>query len=98
MSDIVKTESLGSSLQQVECLSGNLAELLQQFRLQHIDPNTGRLAVGSFEEGVDVVQLLWDKVKETAGECYGAEIHVDFGDSIPARILEFLLLTLGFKL
>lgn len=90
--------SLGDSLAQAECLTANLSELLKEFRTKFIDPETGKFNVDSFEEGVAVAQVLWNKVKESASECYGEELVIDFGDSLFARIFQFFLAAVGFKI
>ena len=87
-----------STLEKAICYENNVLELLRAFKINHVDVTTGKLKVASFEDGVELIQDLWNKIKETALECENKEIKLDLGDSTVAGVLKIALGFIGFEL
>lgn len=91
--------SLGSTLESLACYNENINELIKEFVAKYIDPTTGQFVNVDFNTGVQIVQTLWDKVKETSLECTGSELDINLdGDGLALLLIRTLLSAIGFKI
>jgi len=51
-----------------------------------------------FKSGVELMQIVWDQVKETALECEGKEIEIELPGGVVGLIVGAALQAVGFKL
>lgn len=87
----------GEVLEKVNCYIGNVSELLEAFQTEFIEQD-GAVVKIRLETAKQMLQLLWDKVKEVALECEGKEIQVELPESTTGDVIRFLLNAVGFKL
>lgn len=86
------------TIEKAVCYQQNVLELLKQFEATYIDPVSGKFKVSDFNEGMAALQMLYDKIKETALECHGEEVALKLGDSATETILKLVLGAINFKL
>jgi len=97
-----KTVKIQEVLQDTECYAANLAELAKKLDKEiefEKNEETGEMNIKlDFKSGVDLLQIVWDQVKETAKECEGKDIKVKLPSGIAGLIAGAALQALGFKL
>lgn len=79
------------------CYAVNVGELLNEVDGQFFD-DEGKFIELDFDETVKLLQIVWDKVKETAQECEGKEITVKLPQGVIGGIIAAALSVVGFKL
>jgi hypothetical protein len=95
--DVDKT--LEQQLKDISCYAENVVEALNEFRAAFIDPETGGLVDIKFTVAIELIQQIWNKVKETSEECTGNTIDIQLqGDSPLIFVLNAVLAGIGFKL
>jgi len=89
-------------LTNTECYAANIAELAKKLDKEieyEKDPDTGQEVIKlDFKSGVELLQIVWDQVKETAKECADKKIEVKLPGGIFGLIAGAALQALGFKL
>ena len=98
MADTVQKTSLGSILGGAECYLGNLEELAAKLQDVLVEEDGSLIKIDTYQEVVAILQVLWDKFKETAQECEGKTIEVKLGNDLIATIVAAGLNVIGFKL
>jgi hypothetical protein len=99
INNTMATNNVGKVLDDLICYDENVLELLKEFRTKFVDPTTGEMVKISFAEALELIQVLWNKIKETSQECTGKPIQVEIGgEGIAPFILKTLLKALGLEL
>lgn len=93
----VNTQATGDTIQKIECYVTNVSEFLQEFEIKFIEQD-GNVVKVDFATAVEMLQSLWDKVKETSLECEGKTIEVELPDGLTGTIIELLLAVIKFRL
>ena len=94
---VIETKGgLSEGIQKVECYVTNVSELLQAFEENYIEENN-TIKI-NLETLLSILQMLWDKTKETSIECEGKELIVDMPDGVAGSIFKVVLDLLKFKL
>lgn len=81
----------------IECYGSNLAELANTIDDQFVTEE-GDIVKMDVTTVFALIQVLWDKLKETALECEGKEIKVELPNNWVGMALNAALAALGFKL
>lgn len=97
MANEVVNRSIKDVLGDASCYIGNFAELTEDLSEVMVEDEQGKVIL-DFEGAVNVIQVTWDSVKETALECAGKEIEVRLPDGPLGIIIAAGLAALGFKL
>jgi hypothetical protein len=97
MSEITK-QSLGSFLEKSECYLGNLSELSGELQEVAVEDDGSVVSIQGPQDVVAIMQVLWNKFKETAAECEGKTIEVKLPDTWTGMIINAALAAIGFKL
>lgn len=98
MSEELKKAGLGDVLGKGECYLANFAELAADLKEVAVEQDGSVIKIEGPQEVVAIVQVLWDKFKETALECEGKTIEVKLPGSWTGMILAAALNAIGFKL
>ncbi len=93
----VTRRSFKDVLSGAECYLGNLEELAGELDEVLVEDEEGQIVL-TFDGVKSVVQVVWDKVKETVLECQGKEIVVKLPEGLVGNLLAATLQLLGFKL
>jgi hypothetical protein len=94
----IKTGNLDKDLQKIECYLGNVQELVAQTREKFIDPETGQLVDVDLKVAIQMINELTAKFIETASECEGKQLAIDWPDGIAWTILRTILASIGLNL
>jgi len=97
MSEVSK-QSLGDVLGGAECYLANMAELAKELQGVLVEQDGNIIKIDDYREVVAIVQVLWDKFKETAKECEGKEFEIKLGNDLVAMIVKTTLSVIGFNL
>lgn len=90
-------DSIKDILAQGGCYLGNVAEMFDETSDVMVEDADGKVILG-FEGARDVIQIVWNKFKETLSECAGKEIEVKLPSGYVGIILNAALAAIGFKL
>ena len=82
----------------VECYTANVAELADEVEDMLFEENTEGVVVLDFTGVKNLLQILWNKIKETAFECEGKRIEVRLPEGLVGTIIAAALAAVGFKL
>lgn len=97
MATTIEKQSLKDALGDVQCYTQNLAELVGEVDKEvEVGPD-GKIIL-EFDGVVSLLQIVWDKVKETALECEGKTIRVKLPDGIVGNLIGLALGAIGFRL
>lgn len=88
---------LKDALEDASCYLGNLEELTTEANEVLVEDTEGKIVL-DFKGGVSLLQIVWDKIKETVSECAGKEIEVKLPDGIAGSLIAAALQLVGFKL
>tara|TARA_R100001086_G_C11700561_1_gene221245 strand:- start:230 stop:523 length:294 start_codon:yes stop_codon:yes gene_type:complete len=94
----VNAKSLNDVLGGAECYLGNLSELAGELSDVIVSEEGDLIKIENYQQVVKIIQVLWDKFKETAQECEGKTIEVKLGNDLVAMITKTTLSVLGFNL
>lgn len=94
----VTTTSLGDVLGKSECYLANFAELAKELGEVVVEDDGSVIKIDSHKEVVAILQVLWDKFKETAEECEGKKIEVEMPEGLFGMITSAAVSALGFRL
>lgn len=98
----VTNKNITEVLTGAECYTANLSELAAKLNkeIEFIEnPETGEAQIKlDFKSGMELVQIIYDQVKETALECEGKELKIKLPGGIPGLIMSAALQAVGFKL
>lgn len=97
MENLENQRSIKDVLMGANCYIGNLEELTEEVADVLVEDADGKVVL-DFKGGVSLLQVLWDKFKETAQECAGKEIKVVLPDGLVGQILGAALGLIGFRL
>lgn len=97
MSEASKS-NLGSVLGDAGCYLSNLAELAEELKDVAVEDDGTVIKIDEPQDVVKILQVLWDKFKETAKECEGKEITVSLPGTLVGGAVSAILAFLGFKL
>ena len=89
--------SIKDVLKDASCYTGNVSELAGELSGVMVEDQDGKVVL-DFKGGVKLLQVLWDKFKETALECAGKEVRVTLPDNLTGQIIGAALGLIGFKL
>ena len=81
----------------VGCYSANIAELASEINDELVVDEGGKIKI-SFFGWIKLIQVFWNKIKETAVECEGKEVEVNLPDGIIGNVVNTLLGAIGLKL
>lgn len=84
----------------IQCIIGNVDEYAEEIdRLLPDADGDGKIDKIPFFGGINVLmQVTWDKIKETRLECYGKATEVEYPEGWKGAVLEFALKTVGIRL
>jgi len=92
-------KTLNQVISDTICYNENALELLKEFQAQFINPTTGGLKDMSFQQALLILQVIWNKVKETSEECADKPLVIEInGEGIMPTVLKLLLQALGLTL
>ena len=94
----VNKTSLGDFLSKSECYLGNLSELSSELLEVAVEDDGKVVKIESPQQVVAIVQVIWNKFKETLQECEDRTIEVSLPDNFTGMIIKAALGTIGFKL
>jgi hypothetical protein len=94
----VQKSNLGSVLGDAGCYLGNLAELAEELSAVAVEDDGSVIKIDEPQDVVKILQVLWNKFKETAQECEGKEITVSLPSTLIGGAVSAILGFLGFKL
>lgn len=98
MNQAVKPRNLQQDLQKVRCYLGNVDELIQEIDTKFIDPSTGQLVDIDIKVAIEMLNELISKFVETASECEGKQIGIEWPEGIAWTILRTILASIGLNL
>lgn len=90
-------DSIKDILADAGCYLGNLAEMFDETSDVMVENAEGKVVL-DFDGFRDVLQIVWNKFKETLSECAGKEIEVKLPGGYVGIILNAALAAVGFKL
>lgn len=90
-------KSIKDVLKDASCYTGNIAELTEEVADVMVEDQDGKVIL-DFKGGVALVQVLWDKFKETALECAGKEIQIKLPETLAGQLIGAALGLIGFRL
>lgn len=93
----MKKTSIKDSLASASCYTGNLSELADEVSDVLVEDVDGKIIL-DFDGGVQLLQVVWDKVKETALECADKKIEVKLPDGLLGSLVAAALSLVGFRL
>ena len=94
----IKTQTLKTSLGDAACYIGNVAELAEEVGDVLVEDGDGKIIL-DFDGGIKLLQVVWDKVKETVFECAGGqELQIKLREGILGGIIAAALSLVGFRL
>lgn len=91
-------KSLGDVLGKAECYLANFSELAGDLNAVLVEEDGTLLTIDDYKDVVAILQVLWDKFKETALECEGKTIEVKLGNDLVSSITKAALSVAGFNL
>jgi hypothetical protein len=94
---IRRTVKAANIFDSIECYGSNLAELANTIDDQFVTEE-GDIVKMDVMTVFALIQVLWDKIKETALECEGKEIRVDLPSNWVGMVLNAALAAVGLKL
>lgn len=97
MSDL-QTTSFADVIGKSECYLSNLSELAGELKEVAVELDGSIIKIDSYQDVVIILQVLWDKFKETAKECEGKDIEVKLPSGLTGVILQAAMAAVGFKL
>lgn len=97
MEELNEVRSIKDVLGDAGCYLGNLSELTEEASEVLVEDVDGKVVL-DFTGTISLLQILWDKVKETAQECAGKEITVKLPDGLVGQLIAAALTLIGFKL
>lgn len=95
---LVSVKNLDKDLQKIECYLDNIQELIQEIRAKFIDPETGQLVDIDIKVAIEMINELIEKFVETAQECEGKQVAIEWPDGIAWTILRTILASIGLNL
>lgn len=95
--EIEPKDSIKDILAQGGCILGNVGEMFDETSDVMVEDADGKVIL-NFEGARDVLQVVWNKFKETMSECAGKEIEVKLPSGYVGVILSAALAAIGFKL
>jgi len=93
-----KKSNLGSVLGDAGCYLSNLAELATELSDVAVEDDGSVIKIDEPQDVIKILQVLWNKFKETAQECEGKEITVSLPSTLVGGAVSAVLGFLGFKL
>jgi hypothetical protein len=97
MENQVEKRDIKDVLGGIECYTTNLAELIGEVE-QEVEVTPDGKIVVDFQGVIDILQIVWNKIKETALECEDKQIEVKLPSGIVGNIIALALGAIGFKL
>lgn len=90
-------DSIKDILAKGGCYLGNIAEMFDETADVMVENEEGKVVL-DFNGARDVVQVIWDKFKETMAECAGKEVEVRLPEGVIGGLVAAALGALGFRL
>lgn len=84
--------------QKIECYTANIAELADEIEDELFEENDTGVVTLDFDAFKGLLQVVWNKVKETAFECENKRIEVKLPSGWVGTLIGAALSAIGFKL
>ena len=93
----VEKKSIKDVFGKVECYTSNIAELAGEIE-DNLVEESGEKVVLDFSGWIQLFQIFWDKIKETALECEGKKVSVKLPPGVIGQIIGAAISFVGLRL